>query len=73
MRISKTGELHYVEVKNQVDQEAAMAEAGPEVMGFCESRPMYRQERISGAFIVITDWNGETPMARLYVKGIGCD
>jgi hypothetical protein len=73
MRISKTGELHYVEVKNQVDQEAAMAQAGPEVVGFCESRPMYRRERISGAFIVVTDWNGETPTARLYVKGIRCN
>jgi hypothetical protein len=70
VRFSGTGKLYYVEVKNQVNQEAATAKASREAGGFCASRPVFEREPVSGAFIVITNWNGDTPMARLHVKEV---
>jgi hypothetical protein len=68
VRSLATGRIYYTEVKNHADGERARRKAASQVRWYCDSRPMYGDERISGAFIATTNWEGRTSLVNFHLE-----
>jgi hypothetical protein len=73
VRLSTTGRIYYTEVKNHTDEERAKRKAISQVKWYCDSRPMYGDERISGAFIATTNWEGRTSVVNFHVDELSLE
>jgi hypothetical protein len=70
VRSSMNGQIYYTEVKNHSDEERARRKAISQVRWYCKENPIYKGEDLSGAFIAITDWDGETSAVNFRVVEI---
>ncbi|HEV2121131.1 MAG TPA: hypothetical protein VGS11_13645 [Candidatus Bathyarchaeia archaeon] len=70
VRLAQTGELSYVETKWWGKVSGAKKKATRQVLNTLEKHPKTAYGTVTGAFIAILEWKGDSEVAELYIKRV---